>query len=384
MEIFRDVDEKISKELSQKVATQSKSDEEAMNNLREWQRNAGNNGIMPNVVYVNADADDEGMNTNTVTSGGWGASVDHMDQPAAGDFMNNRFPFLRDAHRYWVIIPRQDTLTDPTMMDLYEKLFNDMTSHASEWENFWANIKNCVWCERSVGVINTFATVLRRRAYQAIEEKRPSPVVAESLLKCESILNLGGKLLVLYKAMLYHADSLRVVWQNDETRLIQGKKCCRGLTYRYFLIKHNLLMMTSRVKHAPPNEVRFMCEFEIEEYPDPWVDECNGTAIVLLGNLKRPHTRAALNATTDREIRQVYERQFNKSEMLIATSSRMCSQCGQFEEPTIKFKACSRCKCEFYCSRDCQLAGWKVHKVVCNGGGEVKPEAKTDKGHKKA
>ena len=40
-------------------------------------------------------------------------------------------------------------------------------------------------------------------------------------------------------------------------------------------------------------------------------------------------------------------------------SSRMCGQCGQFED-TVKFKACSRCHCEFYCSVDCQKKGWKV------------------------
>jgi len=27
---------------------------------------------------------------------------------------------------------------------------------------------------------------------------------------------------------------------------------------------------------------------------------------------------------------------------------------------------CSKCKVQFYCSRDCQLADWKKHKEICS------------------
>merc|ERR1719446_460372 len=38
-----------------------------------------------------------------------------------------------------------------------------------------------------------------------------------------------------------------------------------------------------------------------------------------------------------------------------------CAKCGQPAE-----KRCSRCKNEWYCSRECQVAAWEGHKAVCD------------------
>ena len=39
-----------------------------------------------------------------------------------------------------------------------------------------------------------------------------------------------------------------------------------------------------------------------------------------------------------------------------------CFYCGN----TGTMKCCSRCKCAYYCSRDCQAAAWKSgHKATC-------------------
>ncbi len=49
-------------------------------------------------------------------------------------------------------------------------------------------------------------------------------------------------------------------------------------------------------------------------------------------------------------------------------------------------KRCSRCKHEWYCSRECQIKGWKPHKDMCNviskgnqEGAKKEPEAKEAK-----
>ncbi|KAK8818502.1 hypothetical protein WA577_003805, partial [Blastocystis sp. JDR] len=42
-----------------------------------------------------------------------------------------------------------------------------------------------------------------------------------------------------------------------------------------------------------------------------------------------------------------------------------CHNCGRYEKDTEEFKKCSRCKCTYYCSRECQIADWKVHKHSC-------------------
>ncbi len=39
--------------------------------------------------------------------------------------------------------------------------------------------------------------------------------------------------------------------------------------------------------------------------------------------------------------------------------------CGKYEKDTEEFKKCSRCKKTFYCSRECQIADWKIHKHGC-------------------
>ncbi len=39
-------------------------------------------------------------------------------------------------------------------------------------------------------------------------------------------------------------------------------------------------------------------------------------------------------------------------------------RCGKCGKPA--GQRCSRCKHEWYCSRDCQVAAWKDHKPICD------------------
>ena len=45
-----------------------------------------------------------------------------------------------------------------------------------------------------------------------------------------------------------------------------------------------------------------------------------------------------------------------------SSSSDECAVCGTRNE---NMKRCSRCKSVFYCSRDCQVKHWSVHKLTC-------------------
>ncbi|ORY45031.1 hypothetical protein BCR35DRAFT_35014 [Leucosporidium creatinivorum] len=43
-----------------------------------------------------------------------------------------------------------------------------------------------------------------------------------------------------------------------------------------------------------------------------------------------------------------------------------CVNCLKAEgQPGVKLMHCSRCGRESYCSRDCQVAMWPSHKVIC-------------------
>jgi hypothetical protein len=44
--------------------------------------------------------------------------------------------------------------------------------------------------------------------------------------------------------------------------------------------------------------------------------------------------------------------------------------CTNVEQGTVKFKKCSRCKQEAYCSKQCQIASWKCHKKHCSAASE--------------
>jgi len=42
--------------------------------------------------------------------------------------------------------------------------------------------------------------------------------------------------------------------------------------------------------------------------------------------------------------------------------SKTCLHCDTISK---NMKKCSRCKCVYYCSSECQLADWKKHKKIC-------------------
>jgi hypothetical protein len=49
----------------------------------------------------------------------------------------------------------------------------------------------------------------------------------------------------------------------------------------------------------------------------------------------------------------------------VNAKKRRCGACRK-EEPIFgKYSRCGKCRKEFYCSRDCQAAHWKLHKNVC-------------------
>ncbi|KAF1953232.1 hypothetical protein CC80DRAFT_494852 [Byssothecium circinans] len=50
------------------------------------------------------------------------------------------------------------------------------------------------------------------------------------------------------------------------------------------------------------------------------------------------------------------------------TATPLCSTCGQLPASGSSLQRCSRCKSAYYCSKACQKAAWKLHKLDCRGG----------------
>ena len=55
---------------------------------------------------------------------------------------------------------------------------------------------------------------------------------------------------------------------------------------------------------------------------------------------------------------------------------RYCHVCRVAESGVNKFKMCANCQCVYYCSKSCQLKGWKQHKTVCDAISHLKVDRK--------
>ena len=59
-----------------------------------------------------------------------------------------------------------------------------------------------------------------------------------------------------------------------------------------------------------------------------------------------------------------YVKKRDKEIIIKKNGTEWCEICDQFK-PVIDFKKCGQCKCQRYCSRECQKSDWKEHKKVC-------------------
>ena len=315
-----------------------------------------NSGLLPrNVRMLNAD-----LRTNT----------DHMEPSESVQFLRNNISKLRDAYYSFSGYGPPINMIDSECLSLYEKLVADMLEHSHIWNRFFENIKNTVWCERSVGILNLYATVLRRRA-EVLRESKDEQVFP-TIFRCERVLNLGGKQLKRYKDSLMNPRFLEVAHANDAATFYLDQRCAMDLTYRYLLIKHNLLMQTGRGHNTNPSEVRFLCELELDP-TSGFVDslgQSGNRLVVLMTILGRPPSRKSLSMTTNAEISAAYKsmsKDYCKTDFSkLVTPNRMCGCCGYFEEEGIRMKRCGGCLIEFYCSPECQRTAWTNHQHVCN------------------
>lgn len=56
-----------------------------------------------------------------------------------------------------------------------------------------------------------------------------------------------------------------------------------------------------------------------------------------------------------------------------------CASCGDAAQ-----QRCSKCKSEWYCSRECQLTRWKDHKPICKVASEARAKLDADNAERAA
>eukprot|EP00985_Skeletonema_marinoi_P030346 scaffold31682_cov212-Skeletonema_marinoi.AAC.14 len=54
-----------------------------------------------------------------------------------------------------------------------------------------------------------------------------------------------------------------------------------------------------------------------------------------------------------------------------ATAPTQCNHCKRVSSPKLKIRACTRCFSVGYCSKDCQRAEWRKHKLTCKPRNET-------------
>jgi hypothetical protein len=72
------------------------------------------------------------------------------------------------------------------------------------------------------------------------------------------------------------------------------------------------------------------------------------------------YQRAASNLVTDTTSTTA-----QASKDVLDVHQNQCANCHNLETTDLALKPCNKCQTTLYCSRDCQKAGWKLHKKEC-------------------
>jgi hypothetical protein len=71
----------------------------------------------------------------------------------------------------------------------------------------------------------------------------------------------------------------------------------------------------------------------------------------------------------DKQVMELLSDLYGSSAFEEATMEPTCAKCGKAAS-----NRCSRCKNEWYCSRECQVADWKRHKILCDAALLQRPQ----------
>lgn len=150
--------------------------------------------------------------------------------------------------------------------------------------------------------------------------------------------------------------------------------------------KSNLLRLRKYMNETlfdqiPPLQQLFRAleEMSLMEYSsipnsNPFIVEM----IPTLSNLHKKISQNELKFLCDKILNDYFEKADIKKEMEIISEIYSLSNLEYFmEDPKCAFcsreaaSRCSRCKSEWYCSKDCQVKRWKEHKTICNNLAEL-------------
>ena len=226
----------------------------------------------------------------------------------------------------------------------YRELFLDMRADTNTWLQFFDEVDNSVFAERSTGILGTYATILRQRG---------------ELIKCEETLDMAREVLTRYQRASVGAPP-------------NQQFCCDVLTFKHNVIRYNLKVQQGKYEECIPI-FRELATFELKHDKD---FEDQMYLFMIPGILSKPPS--SLDTLRDAEILKMVmaplqdglKQVLGSVEESQAVQLHRCSYpgCSKQEEGLgdLSFKKCRGCGMARYCSKECQKKDWKAHKRVCN------------------
>lgn len=229
---------------------------------------------------------------------------------------------------------------------VFKAYFEDIVKNEEEWMTFFKHPLNHNISGHTCPLLDTLAGIYKYR-WDSIE----------SLKKCEEVLDMEGKILLLHKAS---CDILGI--ENTIHNEMQ---------YVYDNTRLGLYVVTNRFKLAVPY-LRKCLEFEVERN----LDSGHQKALLLMEycgveptakNVKNLRfSKLKQMASTMSEVFKSSDISEFVKEKISRVALMKCEACNKMESAIGDFKACGRCLNVYYCSRDCQKNHYKIHKKSCD------------------
>ena len=227
---------------------------------------------------------------------------------------------------------------------VYVDFYRDILLHKDVWFNsiYARDVPmSYVFCEWTVGILGTLATIRRQRGEVA---------------QCLEILQLDEEVLRQYQMLTTTNEALN---QNPSIA-----RCVEGLTYKYNLIACNAHRQTLNKQEAL-KAFRAAAKYEIEQqmsFDDQNLAYLIETHALVLG--KDYMSVDVLDETPDEHIWSMLMSLSNSSPDVPPKKLEpwICDGCGEVEEFCGDYQRCKACRRVHYCSRDCQVNHWKIHK----------------------
>jgi hypothetical protein len=306
------------------------------------------------------------------------AMTGHLSQEQARFFIEECDPILTRAHDKF--LASRGSLANAHEESLCE-LFVHLKSHEDFYfRQFFLSDFTNPWMDRCVGMLGTYATLLRQRG---------------EFHACFEVLKIDSRILARLTDVVtagtggtQHTSAVARQMEVDNLK---------GLTYKFLLIKTNLRTdlslpvprgMTAHQELA--EELRVMMLYEIETDAAAQGVEQALTVLELAGY---PPTVQGLAKATDRELWEANESAQQLQRKMMAkqlqqhkkmphgattrpmqgrVAHHVCAGCGRAEPYLNSFPRCGGCKAVFYHSPECQKSHWKTggHKQACKALGE--------------